>query len=93
MAGSIKECDILAVAVYSVRTDVLCDAARFGSGNVCVSDLIQKRSFTVVNVTHNNNYGRSLNTLAVVLGIVDKTLLDSKDNFLFYLCAQLLGNQ
>ena len=42
MAGSIKECDVLALVIYSVSTDVLCDTARLGVGNVGVSDPVEK---------------------------------------------------
>ena len=47
----------------------------------------------MVNVTHNNNYGSSLNTLAVIIAVIDKSFLDSNDNFLLDLCAKLFGNE
>ena len=42
MTRCIKECDVLAVAVYSVCTDMLCDTACFARGDSRVSYRIKK---------------------------------------------------
>ena len=47
----------------------------------------------MVNVTHNNNYGSTLNALALIVAVVDKTLFNGNNNFLFNLCAQLFSNE
>ena len=47
----------------------------------------------MVNVTHNNNYGSTLNALALVITVVDKTLFNGNDDFLFNLCAKLFCNK
>ena len=44
----------------------------------------------MVNVAHNNNYGSTLNALALIVAVVDKTLFNGNDDFLFNLCAQLV---
>ena len=42
MAGSIKECDLLALAGNAVRADVLSNAACLGGGNVRIPYLIEQ---------------------------------------------------
>ena len=92
--AAIKECDVLSVYVYLISTDMLCDSACFACCNVSVSDTVKDRCLTVVNVSH-YNYNRAawFEVCIVVVSIVDKTLLNGNDNFLFYLCAEFLSNQ
>ena len=42
-----------------VSTDVLCNTAGFACGNTSTSDVVQQRSLTVVNVTHNRHDRRT----------------------------------
>ena len=89
----VKEGDHLTVTVHSVRTDVLGNAAGFGCGNGGVPDRVKDRSFTVVNVTHNNDNRISRKKIfGGVLTVVDDSFLDGDFNFLFDLCAKLGGN-
>ena len=89
----IQECDVLALISYLVCTDMLCDAASLACGNVCIPDAVQDRSLTMVNVTHNyNNWAALFGILGVVI-LVDQTVFDGHDHFVFYLCAQFLCHQ
>ncbi len=92
MSGGIEECDVLTVDVYLISTDMLCDAACLACGNMSISDAVEDRGLTVVNVTHNDyNRAAGLEICIVIVGIVDKTLLNGNDNFLLYLCAHFLS--
>ena len=93
MSRGIKESYLLALVCYLISTDMLSDTACLTVGNVSVSYLIKDRCLTVVNVTH-NNYNRAswLEVLCLVLFVNDKPFLDSNNDFLFHLCAQLVGN-
>ncbi len=91
MSGSIEECDVLTVYVYLISTDVLSDSAGFSCGNVSVSDAVEDRGLTVVNVSHNYDYGAArLEVCIVVIAVVDEALLNGNDNFLLNLCTELL---
>ena len=57
VSGSVKECNIPAACLYPVSADMLCDTACFAGRNVSVSDSVEERCLTVVNVSHNNNNG------------------------------------
>ena len=59
VTGCIQECDGFAVDLYCISTNVLCDTAGFAFCYITVTNGIQQGCFTVVNVTHNNNNGRS----------------------------------
>ena len=86
VSGGIEEGDRSIVDGNSVRTDVLGDSACLARGNVSVADGVEDRGFTVVNVSHNNNYGSSAHEIRlVVLAVVDDLLLDRNNDFLFYL--------
>ena len=67
MSRSIQECDLLSVDFYNISTDVLCDTAGLTVDDICMTDCIQKGSFTVVNVTHNADYRRTFLHLLFVL--------------------------
>ena len=58
MSGSIKEGNIATVDFYFVSTYVLSNTACFSGCNICISDCVEKRCLTVVNVSH-NNYDRA----------------------------------
>ena len=94
VSRSIQECDIAVVDVHSVSTDVLCDAACLGGSNAGMSDIVQQGRLTVVNVTH-YNYDRitRLQALRIVGSILEQTLLNGHNDFLFYLGAEFLSNQ
>ena len=92
MSRSIEEGDVLALNVYLISTDVLCDAACLACGNVSVSDAVEDRGLAVVNVSHNYYYGAArLEVRIVVVGVVDEALLNGDDDLFLYLCAELLS--
>ena len=59
MSRCIQKCDLLSVDIYDISTDVLSNTSSFFCDHMRVTDRIQKRSLTVVNVTHNTDYRRS----------------------------------
>ena len=61
MARCVKEGDLLIIDGNHVGTDVLCDTACLSVCHMGVSDTVQKRCFTMVNVAHNADYRRSRN--------------------------------
>ena len=70
MTRCIEECDLLAVVIYNISTDVLCDTACLSGGYVCLADRVKKGSFTVVNMTHYADDRRSRNHVLLVLFIL-----------------------
>src|SRR5690606_6139478 len=53
MTWSIKECDsFIFIKLNIVSTDMLGDTTGLTGDHVCTTDIIKKRSFTMVNVTH-----------------------------------------
>ena len=82
MTRCVKECDGAAVYLYAVSTDVLCDTACLTRCNVCAADAVKKGCLTVVNVTHNNDNGCTVDELCIcIFVVVDKSLFDCYDNF------------
>ena len=57
VSRSIKEGNLITFVVYAVSTDVLSNTACLTLCNFCITDSVEQRGFTVVNVTHNNNNG------------------------------------
>ena len=74
MARSIKESDLLSVDIYNICPDMLGDTARLFVDHVRMADRIQKRRLTMVNVTHDADYRRTLLHLALVLLVLLKQL-------------------
>ena len=94
VTGGIEEGDGLAVDLHAVRADVLGDAARFACGDVGVADRVEDRGLAVVNVSHDNDDGRSADEIRlVVLAVVDQLLLDRDDDLLLYLGVELHRQQ
>ena len=57
MTRSIKECNPLAISKFNmICTDMLSDTAGLTSNHIRITDVVEKRSLTVVNVTHHGNY-------------------------------------
>ena len=83
VSGGVKEGDILAVDVYGISTDMLCDTAGLTLGDARMADSIEKRCLTVVNVTHYADNGGTLNeVLIAVLLLVEELLLNGNDYLL-----------
>ena len=94
VSGGVEEGDGLAVYLNAVRADVLGDSARFTRGYVGVADSVENRGLAVVDVTHNNNNGRSADEVGlVVLAVVDNFLLDCNNDLFFNLCVELHGDK
>ena len=89
MSGRIQEGDVTAVQRNGICTDVLRDAAGLALGYVRLTDRIQQGSLTVVNVTHNADYGRSLLQILLVLLVLLQELLDDV-NLHFLLAKDLI---
>ena len=95
VSGSVEERNLFAVYGNRIRADMLGYTARFSRGNVCASDFIEKRSFTVVDVPHNRNDGRSFNEIAFVVFNVErfvKNVFRRLIEFQFELDAEIRRN-
>ena len=67
VSRSIKESDHTVISFNVVCTNVLCNTTSFSIGNMCATNVIQCRCFTVVNVTHDsNNWCTSFNLNTVI---------------------------
>ena len=77
MSRCIQECNLLTVYIYCVSTDMLCDTACFLICYVSLTDSIQKRSLTMVNVSHYADNRRSLNHIFFFFFILFQQLFDN----------------
>ena len=94
MSGGIQEGNVTAVQVHTVRTDVLGNTAGLAGGYAGVTDGIQKRGLTVVNVAHYAHNGcAGFQILRVLLGFAEQLFFDGNNDFLRYLGTELVGNQ
>ena len=76
MSRSIKECDLLSVDLDNGCTDVLCNTAGLTSCYITVTDRIQKRSLTMVNVSHNADNRRTFHHQAFIFLILFQEFFD-----------------
>ena len=67
MSGGIQEGDGLAVDAYLIGADVLGNAAGLTGGDIGLADGIQQGGLTMVNVTHYNHDGASLDQILVLV--------------------------
>ena len=94
MTGSVKEGDVLVVDINSVSTDVLSNTACLACSYVCMTDLIEKRGLTVVNVTHNNNDRSSFNEVFFAVHFfAEQLFFNGNDNLLGYCRTHFVGNK
>ena len=89
MSRCIQKCDLLSVDIYDISTDVLSNTASFFCDHMRVTDRIQKRSLTVVNVTHNTDYRWSRNHIFFVFFILFEEFFDDV-YFLFFFCDDII---
>ena len=93
VTGGVQEGNILIVDLYSICTNVLGNTACLACGNVCMTNCVQNRGLTVVNVTHNAHNGCSALQLIVgILGAVEQLFFNGDNHLTGVLCAQLLTN-
>ena len=92
MARRIEESDGLArLGPHFVGSNVLRDAARFALGHARVADVVEQRSFAVVDVTHNGHDRRTRPQIFFnVAGIDGNFLLFGRQEL--YVKAKLVGN-
>ena len=84
VSGSIQESDLTVSHIYSISTDVLGDTAGLTIGYIGLTDGIQQGSLTMVNVTHNTDYGRSLHQIFLFLFVFLQQFFDDIDLDLFF---------
>ena len=89
MSRCIQECDLLSIDLNYRCTNVLCDSTCFPSGYMCITDCIQKRCFTMVNVTHDTDYRRSRNHIRFIFFVFFQKFFDNV-YFLFRLCDNII---
>ena len=70
MSRGIEERNLLFVDRNGVCTDVLGNTASLAVGDMGVPDAVQKRCFTVVNVSHNADYRRTRNHVFFILFVL-----------------------
>ena len=72
----VNEGDFLAILHHLVCTDVLGDSTSFTRNNIGVTNLVEQRRLTVVNVTHHGDHWwtQLLRCLVVVIAVVEEGL-------------------
>ena len=83
MSRSIQEGDLLPVLLYHIGADMLGDTAGLAADHVGVTDSVQKGGLTMVNMTHNADYRRTLLHLLLVLFLLLQQFLDHVNHFFF----------
>ena len=82
----IEECNPTAVLKLNIiSTDMLGNTTSLTSDNICLTDIVEERSLTVVNVTHHSNDRSTANEIILVI----LCLLNS----LLYLSTYILGSE
>ena len=89
MSRCIQECDLLTVNLYYRSTDMLCDTAGLAACYVCLTDCIQKRCFTMIDMTHNTDYRWSRNHIFLVFFVLFEEFFDDV-HFLFFFCDDIV---
>ena len=77
MPRCIQECDLLAVAGNHIGSDMLGDTACLTINDMRVTDGIQQRGFSVIDMAHHAYYRRTLHHLALVLFVLLQEFLDN----------------
>ena len=67
VAGGVEEGNDAARGLHMVGTDVLGNAARFALHHFGAADVVKQRGFTVVDVTHHGNNGRTRQCFGIAL--------------------------
>ena len=67
MSRRIQKCDLFSVDFHNRCTDMLCDTAGFPVDHIGVTDCIQKRGFTMVDVPHPADYRRTFHHRLFIL--------------------------
>ena len=83
MSRCIEECDLFSVDLNNRCTDVLCDTTSLTACHITVTDRIQKRCLTMVNMTHNTYNRRTFYHKAFVFFILFQKFFDHIYNFFF----------
>ena len=76
MTWCVNESDFLSVFFDLIRTDVLRNATSLASNNICVTNFVEKRRLTVVNVTHDcdDRWSCLLQLWRVVIRVIEHRL-------------------
>ena len=88
MSRCIQESNLLSPYIYSISTDVLGNSSCLSGGYIALSDCIQKRGFTMVNMAHNADNRRSGNHIFLIFLIFLQKLCNYI--YLFFLLAENL---
>ncbi len=73
MARGVEESDVTAVVQFHVvGSDMLCDTSGLAGDHICFADIVEKRSLTVVHVSHHGyNRGTGHEVFLLVSGSLD----------------------
>ena len=88
MSRCIQESNGLAINIYSIRTNMLCNTSRFLIRYICFTDCIKKRCLTVIDMTHDADNRRSYCQILLCLILFLKEFLN--DVYLFFLLTDNL---
>ena len=76
MTRRVEEDDTLTVMCDLRRTDMLSDAARFAGSNAGMADLVEKRSLSVIDMSHDSDDRRSRSEILFSVGEMLNTFFD-----------------
>src|SRR5699024_5274860 len=83
MTRCIKERDLLVVDIYHISADMLCDTTGFSLCDMRGTNGIQKRSLTVVNMTHDTDNQRTTHQGALIVLFLFQKFLNDIHFYLF----------
>ncbi len=84
MSRCIQECDLFSVDLYYRSTDVLCDSTCLAVCHTGITDRIQQRSLSMVNVSHNTYNRRTFYHSSFIFFIFFEKLFNDIYNFFFF---------
>ena len=77
MSRCIQEGNLLSVDGYHISTNMLCDTARFAIGYLSVTDGIQQRCLTMIDMTHNADNRWTCNHIVLCFFLLTKQFLNN----------------
>ena len=90
----IQEGNLFVTHPDTVRTDMLGNTPELTFGYIGISNGIQQRSLTMVNMTHHHNHrGSGFKALRCIFYIMEKLFFIGENDFLFKGTSQFLRNQ
>ena len=86
MAWCIEECNLTTILQFHVvGTDVLGDTTSLTSNHVCVTDMVEQRSLTMINMSHHRYNRGASHEIVLIVFLLSNSVLN--------LCTDVFGSK